>query len=106
MPLSRIPPLGGTAELRHGWERGYVGAGLRWARAQTRLAPSDRGDPRIPFGGTPGYVVVDLRAGWRFGDRVRTNVVLENVGDAAYRHHGSSINGAGRSLVLNLELTP
>ena len=106
VPLSRIPPLGGTVELRHGWDRGYVGAGLRWSTAQTRLAPSDRGDPRIPFGGTPGHAVVDLRAGWQLGARVRTNVVLENVGDAAYRHHGSSINGAGRSLVLNLELTP
>jgi len=106
VPLSRVPPLGGNVELRRGWDRGYVGAGFRWARAQTRLAPSDRGDPRIPTGGTPGYAVVDLRAGWRFSDRVRTNLVLENLGDAAYRHHGSSINGAGRSLVLTLELTP
>jgi iron complex outermembrane receptor protein/hemoglobin/transferrin/lactoferrin receptor protein len=106
VPLSRIPPLGGNVELRHGWARGYLGAGLRWATAQTRLAPSDRGDPRIPAGGTPGYAAVDLRAGWRFGAKVQTHLVVENVGDAAYRHHGSSINGAGRSLVLNLELTP
>ena len=104
VPLSRIPPLGGNVELRRGWERGYLGAGLRWATDQTRLAPSDLGDPRIPRGGTPGYVVIDLRAGWRFGTKVRTNLVLENLADAAYRHHG--INGAGRSLVLNLELTP
>lgn len=106
VPLSRIPPLGGTIEVRRGWGRGYLGAGLRWARAQTRLAPSDRGDPRIPGGGTPGYLAVDLRAGLRLGERVRTNLVLENVGDAAYRHHGSSINAAGRSLVVTLELTP
>jgi iron complex outermembrane receptor protein/hemoglobin/transferrin/lactoferrin receptor protein len=30
--------------------------------------------------------------------------VFENVTDAAYRVHGSSINGPGRGLLLTLEM--
>jgi len=29
---------------------------------------------------------------------------LENVGDVPYRYHGSSVNGAGRSLSLYLQI--
>lgn len=104
VPLSRIPPLNGTVELK--WESpfgAYVGAGMRWAATQDRLAISDRSDARVPEGGTPGFVVFDLRAGYRFRRNVRASVVLENVGDAAYRYHGSSINGPGRGLLVNLE---
>jgi iron complex outermembrane receptor protein/hemoglobin/transferrin/lactoferrin receptor protein len=106
VPLSRIPPLNGTAELRVPWSWGFVTAGVRWAGRQDRLAPSDLSDERIPEGGTPGYVVVDVRAGVRVGTRARVGVVAENLGDAAYRYHGSSINGPGRSAMVWLEVTP
>ena len=104
VPLSRIPPLNGSAELR--WQSPidvYLGAGMRWALAQDRLAPSDRSDARIPTGGTPGFAVVDLRTGYRLGHRLLVAVVLENVGDAAYRYHGSSVNGPGRGLRFHIE---
>lgn len=105
-PLSRMPPVNGTAEVRWRTPRTYAALGLRWAGAQSRLAASDRGDPRIPAGGTRGYAVVDLRAGAQVTRALRIAVVVENLSDAAYRYHGSSIDGAGRSLVLFLELTP
>ncbi len=104
VPLSRIPPLNGTLEATWGGPRGvHVGGGLRWAQAQTRLAPSDRSDARIPEGGTPGFAVFDLRAGWRQGRSLAVSMVLENVGDAAYRYHGSSVNGAGRGVIVMME---
>jgi iron complex outermembrane receptor protein/hemoglobin/transferrin/lactoferrin receptor protein len=104
VPLSRVPPLGGTAEVRwrHAQTGVFLGAGLRWSLAQDRLAPQDFSDPRIPAGGTPGWAVVDLRAGWRLDDRLVAVLVLDNVGDLAYRVHGSSINGPGRGLILSL----
>ena len=105
-PLSRIPPFNGTVEARAPWRWGFGAVGVRWATAQRRLAPSDLGDARIPTGGTPGYAVVDLRVGARLYERARAGVVLENLGDAAYRYHGSSINGPGRSVLVWLELTP
>lgn len=105
VPLSRIPPLNGIAEAgwrsrRHGV---HVLGVVRWATAQTRLAPQDRVDSRIPQGGTPGYVVMDVRAGYQLAPWVRVAAVLENLTDAPYRHHGSSINGPGRGLMAELQ---
>ena len=104
IPISRIPPLNGSAELRWATAAGfYAGAGLRWATLQDRLAPTDFTDARIPEGGTPGFAVVDLRAGYRIGRQLVVTAVLENVGDMAYRYHGSAVNGPGRGLILNIE---
>lgn len=104
VPISRIAPLNGTVETRwrHGKSGIYLGGALRWAAAQTRLAPSDLADARIPTGGTPAYAVLDLRMGWRAGSHFRVGAVVENLLDAAYRVHGSSINGPGRSFSLTL----
>jgi iron complex outermembrane receptor protein/hemoglobin/transferrin/lactoferrin receptor protein len=106
-PLSRVPPLNGTAEVRYANDaRGfYVAGASRWALAQRRLATSDLSDARIPIGGTPGYVVLDMRAGYRYDPVLSFSAVFENVLDAAYRVHGSSIHGPGRGLLLGMVLT-
>ena len=105
LPLSRIPPLNGAVEFT--WRSRklgiFSGAGLRWARAQTRLALSDVSDVRIPAGGTPGFAVLDLRAGYRWRRRALISLVFENVSNAAYRYHGSSVNGAARGLRIAAE---
>ncbi|UJR85360.1 TonB-dependent receptor [Sandaracinus amylolyticus] len=105
VPLSRVPPFGGAVDVR--WQpapRGLaLGATLRWALDQDRLAPADASDARILAGGTPGYAVVDVRAAWRFDPYLSLSVVLENVLDTAYRVHGSSINGPGRGLMARVE---
>jgi outer membrane receptor protein involved in Fe transport len=104
VPLSRVPPLNGTVEFTWYGDFGlWLGSALRWAAAQTRLAPADAADPRIPAGGTPGYVVWDLRAGYRFDPHVLVGLVFANVLDSPYRYHGSSVNGAMRSLDLSVE---
>ena len=72
--------------------------------ASTIAATGSESDARIPLGGTPGFAVFDLRCGYRVGRKLLVALVLENVGDAAYRYHGSSVNGAGRGLALNVEL--
>lgn len=102
VPLSRIPPMNGTVELRwsHPASGIYLGAGMRWALDQSRLAPSDLGDARIPMGGTPGYAVADLRMGWRHRSRVSVSAVIENLADTPYRVHGSSTDGPGRGALL------
>ena len=104
VPISRVPPLNGSAELRWAGPLGaYAGAGLRFATLQDRLAPTDFTDARIPEGGTPGFVVLDLRAGYRIRRNLVLAAVLENVFDAAYRWHGSSVNGAGRGFIVSIE---
>lgn len=104
VPMSRIPPLNGTLEMRWKPPSGpYAGAALRWAKEQTRLALSDTSDERIPQGGTPGFAVVDLRAGYRFRQQMVLAVVLENVFNSVYRYHGSSVNGPARGILINFE---
>lgn len=103
-PLSRIPPLNGTLEARYQLPFGVVfGAAARWSAAQTRLSVSDQTDYRIPVGGTPGFFVVDLRAGYRLGRALVLHAQLENLLDQPYRVHGSSVNGAGRGVALSVE---
>jgi outer membrane receptor protein involved in Fe transport len=103
VPLSRIPPLNGTVELLWRNYGAWGGAALRWATLQDRLALGDVSDERIPRGGTPGYAVLDLRAGYRLDSNILASVVFENVTDEAYRHHGSSVNGPGRGFIFSLE---
>lgn len=100
-PLSRIPPLNGGVSL--GWESPerilYARLGARWAFAQDQLSFGDEIDHRIPYGGTPGYVVFHARVGLR-AEAWEVNLALENLGDEIYRVHGSSVNGAGRGASL------
>lgn len=105
VPLSRVPPLNGTLDLRWNPQTStYAGAAMRWALEQDRLAPTDFNDARIPLGGTPGYAVFDLRAGYRLPRRELVfALVFENIFDAAYRIHGSSVNGPGRGVVISME---
>lgn len=105
LPLSRVPPLNGTVEFTWYADFGlWLGTALRWATAQTRLALADQADIRIPTGGTPGFAVWDLRAGYRFDPHLLIGLLLENVIDSPYRYHGSSVNGASRSLNLAIEV--
>lgn len=104
VPLSRVPPLNGTAELTWTHPMGLsAGAALRWAAAQTRLAVADRSDARILLGGTPGFAVVDARLSYRQSEVLLVALVLENLLDTPYRYHGSSVNGPGRGLTLSIE---
>lgn len=104
LPLSRIPPLNGTWEARWRHRLGFFsGLGLRWALTQDRLSLADQSDARIPEGGTPGFAVWDVRVGYRLGQRFLVGGVAENIFNTAYRYHGSSINGAKRGIILNIE---
>jgi len=104
VPMTRIPPLNGTVEAIYQRSTFEVSLGLRWAGPQYLLAIADYSDARIPKYGTPGFAVLDLRSSFRVHERVTLGGVLENVSDAAYRYHGSSVNGGGRGFVLTLRV--
>jgi outer membrane receptor protein involved in Fe transport len=106
IPLARVPPLNGTAELSWMHRLGFELSGdLMWAAMQDRLALSDYKDADIPKYGTPGYAIVGLGASYRVRDWLRVFARVENVLDSPYRRHGSSLNGAGRNFRLRLEAT-
>ncbi|MEL6357463.1 MAG: colicin I receptor, partial [Bacteroidota bacterium] len=78
-----------------------LSAAILFASEQTRLSGGDISDHRIANEGTPGWAYGRLRAAykvknWRFA------LIGENINDAAYRVHGSGVDGAGRHLVLEV----
>lgn len=103
-PVSRLMPTTVNYGLR--WEhpsRKYWAefAGTS-ATAADLLSSSDQRDTqRIPPGGTPGYDVFHLRAGWRPVDPLTLALALENLADADYRIHGSGLNEPGRNLIVS-----
>lgn len=102
-PVRRIPPLFGSLCLEGRHLHLHYGAEWLWATAQKRLAAGDKSDNRIPEGGTPGWSVINLYAGykWKF---LQLRLTFNNIGNADYRYHGSGINGIGRSLSIGLSL--
>jgi iron complex outermembrane receptor protein/hemoglobin/transferrin/lactoferrin receptor protein len=103
VPLSRIPPVNGIAEASWTHAGAFTAAAsLQWAGPQARLAIADQSDARIPLGGTPGFVVLDLRASVRLSPQLSASLVVENLFDSPWRTHGSSVNGPARGVMLAL----
>ena len=119
-PLSRIQPLSGNLALaweqdrsaqtgvQNGtmWDGAWAVLELRLSGRADRLSAGDREDvQRIPPGGTPGYAIVNLRAGTQIARDVDLTVEFNNILNEAYRAHGSGSNEAGRhvAIALNVE---
>ena len=79
----------------------FVSGELLFACKQDRLSAGDKSDNRIPDGGTPGWEVVNLFAGYNL-KHIRLKAGFENIFNEDYRTHGSGINGVGRSAWLML----
>ena len=104
VPLSRVPPMNGTMDIRASLPKGFfAGTSLRWALLQSRLALNDLTDYRIPIGGTPGFAVFDVRMGYRYKHNLVILGQFENIFNAAYRTHGSAVNGPGRGISMSIE---
>lgn len=106
-PLTRVAPLSGLVGLR--WQsedrRWWVEGSAQLARNQDRLSPGDVGDTqRIPPGGTGGYAVYAVRAGWKPRDFVTFTASVENVSNEDYRIHGSGLNEPGTNVILQTQL--
>jgi hemoglobin/transferrin/lactoferrin receptor protein len=106
-PMSRIMPATVNSGLRwwHPKGRVWVEFATTFAAKQDRLSSSDVLDTqRIPPGGTPGYDVYHLRAGWNPCRQATITLALENLTDKDYRIHGSGLNEPGRNLILTAEV--
>ncbi|MDO8539182.1 MAG: TonB-dependent receptor [Opitutaceae bacterium] len=100
-PVSRLMPL--TAFGMAHWHDGpwWAAATVTVASTADRLPTQDRIDTeRIPPGGTPGYSVYGVRAGWSASRRLTLSAALENVTNEDYRIHGSGLNEPGRNFVF------
>ncbi len=106
-PMSKIPPLTGTASLR--WTLPsypfWVEYIVRWSTTQDRLGSRDLTDPRIPAGGTPGHFVQGFRAGTEVRPNVSLSVGVENITDELYRTHSSGVDAPGRHVWVGVSAT-
>ncbi|MFT5288547.1 MAG: hemoglobin/transferrin/lactoferrin receptor protein [Planctomycetota bacterium] len=111
-PIDRLLPWQGHLGLRYEQlapgdaAPAWVEFLLTFADKADKNSTRDAGDTtRIPPGGTPGYVVFDLRGGCDLRENLRLDLGLENILNEDYRFHGSGSNRPGRSLVIGLTLT-
>lgn len=103
-PLRRIPPAHGRALV--GWSSDgslWVEGYSVFAARQTRLAPGDLTDIRIPVGGTPGFLTLNVRGGVRITSALQVTLGLENLTNRTYRTHGSGIDAAGTNVVAGID---
>ena len=106
-PMRRIPPLNGRLALSYQVPLANpehhldLSGAILFATEQTRLSGGDISDHRIADGGTPGWAYGRLRAAYSLKNW-RVALVAENINNAAYRIHGSGVDGAGRHLVLEV----
>lgn len=103
-PLRRTPPSHGTARLT--WSSGdrlWVDGYTTFASHQTRLAPDDLSDPRIPKGGTPGFLTLHARGGLKLSGAIELTLGVQNLTNRTYRTHGSGIDMPGTNVVFGLE---
>ena len=103
-PLRRIPPLHGRIYLQYTPRRNLLlRAESIFATAQHRLAGGDRADNRIAAGGTSGWQIFNMAVFYQYKIFTLT-AEFHNLWNAAYRTHGSGVDGRGRSVALRLGL--
>jgi len=99
-PLRRIPPLNGRLASTCKFRNIFYSAEFLFASKQDRLAQGDLSDNRIPPGGTPGWQVCNLYAGYVVSS-LKLNIGLQNIFNEDYRTHGSGINNVGQSAFIS-----
>ena len=107
-PMSRTMPMTTNAGIR--WTRSddkfWVSLSGTITDDADKLSSGDKDDTqRIPPGGTPGYTILNLRAGYNISDNLTLNIGLENLTDEDYRSHGSGTNEPGIGLTFGLKAT-
>lgn len=101
-PLRRIPPLSGLVGLNfHLVENLDFLTEWQFAARQDRLSPGDMDDSRIPQGGSPAWMLFNLRFSYQLKG-LTLNTGLLNLFNEAYRTHGSGVENAGRSVYVSL----
>ncbi len=107
-PMPRQLPLTGSVSLRwtHPSTKYWVEGRVLAATTEDRITAGDQAadNQRVPTGGTPGYVVASLHAGWRVNDHLDLTCGVENLTDQDYRNHGSGQNEPGLTGVFGAKV--
>ena len=103
-PADRIPPLngrlGGAYQITPQFR---LETFVRFTNRQDRLSPRDQSDSRINPDGTPGWVTLNFRSSYDFGEGVIARLSLLNAFNQPYREHGSGIDASGINALFSIE---
>lgn len=103
-PLDIVPPLNGRLGLQYQNRTGFWSkAEWLYAANQIRLSPSDILNPQIAEGGSKGWNVINLLAGYNFR-WFSLAAGLQNLFNETYRMHGSVLDGYGFSVWASFRL--
>ena len=108
-PMSKQMPLTGSVALR--WtdssQKYWIEGRILAANNEDRITAADQAADyqRIPTGGTPGYIVACVHAGWKVNDHLDLTCGIENLTDEDYRNHGSGQNEPGINGIVGAKVT-
>ncbi|RNC83352.1 MAG: TonB-dependent receptor [Balneola sp.] len=97
-PADRVPPANGIFYLDYSpVKKLSIRPQARYAFAHRRISPDEIGDIRISQNGTDGFVNLQLFINYKALDHFSIKLIADNLTDAAYREHASSLDGMGRN---------
>lgn len=102
-PADRVPPANGIFFLDYSpVKKLSIRPQARYAFAHRRISPSEIGDIRISQNGTDGFVNIQLFINYKASEHFSLKMIADNLSDAAYREHASSLDGMGRNYTLTV----
>ncbi|MEL6627018.1 MAG: TonB-dependent receptor [Bacteroidota bacterium] len=106
IPLDHIPPLFGKGQLNYLQPRWK--ASFEWVfngeKGLNRYSPRDEGN--ISFAtaeGSPAWMIFNVKATYRLGERREWQAGVENLLDTHYRPYSSRISAPGRNFYTSLK---
>jgi hemoglobin/transferrin/lactoferrin receptor protein len=102
-PLGKVMPLIGYAGVR--WQtkdsRFWTElVGLSYAQSWRMNAADQADTSRVPTNGTPSFLLLTLRGGWKVTENLILTASLDNLLNKTYRYHGSGSNEPGFGAML------
>jgi hemoglobin/transferrin/lactoferrin receptor protein len=105
-PIDRLMPTTGLLGIRwdHPDRKYWAEAVMIAADEADDLSTRDERDTdRIPPDGTPEYLVLTVRGGWKLTDTLTLSAAVENLTNEDYRIHGSGQNEPGSNVVFGVD---
>ncbi len=98
-PLPSMPPPKGTVQLTYtpSWDWGRLSE--FWIEPQVRIV-GDRTRVALEEPTSPGFVIWNLRTGYRVGESSEVTLSVENIANRAYREPLSFVDEAGRNFIV------
>jgi hemoglobin/transferrin/lactoferrin receptor protein len=105
-PVDRIPPANGWAWLAYdGIPNISLRPQMRYAFAHRRISPDEVDDNRVSPDGTDGFVNLQMVLEWKVNEAFTVIARGDNLTNAAYREHASSLDGLARNVTFTIKAT-